>query len=441
MLCTRTSEANGAFDMEKTEYVAKMLRDGKLVEYQPKEFIDGVLTDKDIEMHVEQEPVLNVEVGAYTTWFDDPSTSVMLHYQTIDNTPVECLYRKEGDTDWLDVPLFSDEPYPLSSKRVRWFKLEGLESGTVYETKLKYHEQTHRFKTLPSAASDVKIALLSDQLNSRGGFNADAPIGFNTLKNNNLDAIVIAGDCVHDNSTGLEYWELFWGRFFDYQKSNNLMVPIIVCIGNHDGAVHNPDNTTSRLWVNTGATEDDVTFLYHFFSNLNADGYGTVDVSDYLSYVFLNSYHTRPIVGTQTTWLASVLSEREGRHIFPFFHTPPYPAWYSLSTPYAKGTRDNWTPLFTQHGVKIVGNGHEHAHVVTKKVTGDSLDPNGVVYTGQGHGMGNNTRGVNIDESTWYVDFVSAEEKGFDLIEFRQNGDVHLNKVNLQGDTLYSITL
>lgn len=152
-------------------------------------------------------------------------------------------------------------------------------------------------------------------------------------------------------------------------------------------------------------------------------------------------YHAQPIVGAQATWLESTFSAREDRHIFPYFHTPPYPAHYSLSSTYAKGARDNWTPLFTQHGVKIVGNGHEHAHVVTKKVTGDSLDPNGVVYTGQGHGMGNVTRNLNITESMWYVDYVDNTQKGFDIIEFRQNGDVHLNKVSLSGNTLYSMTL
>ncbi len=81
-----------------------------------------VTVDETFVWH-EEEVYENNEVGAYTTWYNDPSNSVMLHYITIDDSPVVCLYRKEGDLTWGVVALFEDKSFPNTSNRVRWFKL------------------------------------------------------------------------------------------------------------------------------------------------------------------------------------------------------------------------------------------------------------------------------------------------------------------------------
>lgn len=428
-------------NLKENDVIFKALRDDKLVEVDLKFFEDGQLKGLDFKTY--REPDLDVELGAYTTWFADPSTSVMIHYQTIDDTPVECVYRKQGSVDWLDVPLHADKPFPLTSKRVRWFKLEGLEPDTIYETRLRGHDTIHRFKTMPSVSSDIKVVMLSDQANNVPAYRTDAEIGMQTIHDNDVDVIVLAGDMVHDDSSRLNAWESYWDAYFKSERNNNMMLPMIVCLGNHDGWVDSGGTyNESLLWIHNSATKDDVLFAYNFFANLNDEAYGVIDVSDYMSIIFLNTYHTQPILGTQTTWLETTLSARQGRqHVFPYFHVSPYPSWYPDTLNYIYEVRDHWTPLFTQYGVKIAGSGHEHVHVVTKKVTGTSLDANGVVYTGQGHGMGNNTRGISIAPDEWFVDYLSNDVKGFDFIEFRQNGDVHLDKVNLQGNTLHSVSL
>lgn len=423
--------------MIKKEYTVKMLHNGRLVEYQPKMLVDNVLTDIEVESF--EESIINVEIGAYTTWFDDPSTSVMLHYMTVDDTPVECLYRKLGTNEWQTIDLYADKPFPNTDRRVRWFKLEGLTPDTEYETRLRNHEQIHRFKTMPSTQRDVKIVMISDQVNNESAFNAEAPDGFQTMYDNNVDAIIIAGDLVHDDGRRTSAWQTFWNGYFNAERANNLMLPMIACLGNHDGSIRDEQgNITSLLWYNNGARREHVVFAFNFFSNIEHESYGVIDVSNYLSFVYLDSNHTVPVTA-QTAWLDTTLASRSDRHVFPYWHVSPYPTYYSWAE--TQATRNNWTPLMTQHNIKLVGSGHEHVHLVTKKVTAGDLDDNGVVYTGQGHGMGNNTRGIRIDENEWYVDFISIEEKGFDLIEFRTNGEIHLNKVNLQGDTMYSITL
>lgn len=428
--------------MSKITYIPKTLYQGKLIELELKTLIDGDLTDLEIATYTEPpEPILGVEVGAYTTWFDDPSTSVMIHYQTVDSTPVECLVREEGSTEWQTIELFADKPFPNTSKRVRWFKLDGLTPNTTYETRLRYHETVHRFKTMPSTFQrSIKVAMVSDQINSEPNFRTEAPRGFQTMYNNNIDALIIAGDLVHDDGWRTSAWTTFWDEYFKAERSNNLLLPMIACLGNHDGRDTNPDNTTKNLlWYNLGARRSSVVFAFNFFSNIAEESYGVIDITDYMSFVYLDSGHTQPIQGDQTTWLENTLSARQGRQIFTFFHVSPYPAYYSYAE--TVGVRSNWTPILAQYGIKLAGSGHEHVHLVTKHVIGDNLDPSGTIFTGQGHGMGNNTRGLNITEDEWYVDFLSIAEKGFDIMEFRQNGEVYLKKVNLDGGVLFDLTL
>lgn len=382
----------------------------------------------------------NKEIGAYATWYNDPSNSVMLHYITVDSSPVECLYRKEGDLTWGVVSLFEDKSFPNTSNRVKWFKLEGLQSDSIYETKLNHHEQIHKFKTMPSTFTrSIKAILVSDQMNSEVNFQTEGVQGLNTMHDNNIDVLVIAGDAVHDDGLRTSAWQLWWEKYFEIERSRNLMIPMIVCLGNHDGRLYQADGSfKSLLW---NGKSSDVPFVYNFFSNIDDLAYGVIDIGDYFSFVFLNSYHTQPIVGTQTTWLNNTLDSRTNRCVFPFMHVSPYPTYYPYNEQINKWVREEWTPLFAQYGVKIAGSGHEHAHLVTKKVSGGDLDANGVVFTGQGHGMGNITRPTIIPNDTWYVDYLNNTQRGFDIIEFKVNGSIELKKVTLGGDIMYQKTL
>lgn len=389
---------------------------------------------------------LNItEIGAYTTWYADPSTSIMIHYQVIDiipntDNPVECLIKKESEFIWQTVELFADKEFPFTDRRVKWFKAEGLMPDTVYETKLKGSKNIHKFKTMPATHTrDIKVLATSDQMNSIPAFLAEAPQGFQTMLGNNIDVICIAGDAVHDDGNYTSGWFAFWDEYFKAMK-NNCMIPIMCCFGNHDGT----ETPTTVLWHYGGATKDNVVYHYNFFSNLNDNGYGAVDIGEYLSILFLNSGHTVPVLGDQTTWLQNTLQAKQGRHIFPFFHVSPYPGFYAgyySDEIVGIDMRAAWTPLFSQYGVKVVANGHEHVSLVTKRVTGNSLDANGVVYIGQGFGMGNITRGLGVTQDTWYVDYMSDTTKDFDVIEFKPDGNVVIKQLGLDGTVLYSKTV
>lgn len=383
---------------------------------------------------------INNEIGMYTTWNDDPSTNITLHYMMKNDEEVVCLIRQLGNVDWETVPLHSNKPFPFTDKKVKWFKVGGLIPNKIYETKLQGSSEIHRFKTMPSTfIRDINVSLISDNMNDRAQFNKESRLGFKMIIDKMTDVIVIAGDVVHGNGLYTDNWELFFDQYFKSIKKNDLVTPIVVAIGNHDGSGLNADGSIKHLmWHRAGARKSNVTFLYNFFSNLQDNGFGCIDIGNYMSLICLNSHHSYPVEGYQTEWLESRLIEREGKAIFPFFHVPPYPAWYGFNSTNSSGVRNAWTPLFTQYGVKIVGNGHEHAHIVTHKMTGDELDPNGVVYTGQGHGMGNVTRGLSSEEDTWFADYRQVGNKGIDFITFKTDNKVLLRKINFEGEIMYS---
>lgn len=386
----------------------------------------------------------DIEIGAFTSWFGDPSKETMVHYHLEKDEEVTCLLREEGSYDWEVIAIEKNLDFPKTKGKVKWFKMENLKENTIYETKLQGSTTIHKFETMPKDyIRDVEVALISDMANSPSEFRRELPIGLNTIHSKETDLIVIAGDGVHDDGYRYPQWLDFFNEYYKAEKEFGRMIPMIMCLGNHDGRVEDEDgNFKALIWYLSGARREHITFAYNFFSNLNDNAYGSIQISDYINIIYLNSFHTIEIQGEQTDWLETELkNSQDYKHIFPFFHVPPYPAFYEYSGIYSSQVRNTWTPLFTEHGVKIAGSGHEHAHVVTKKATLDQLDKDGVVYTGQGHGMGNTTRGLNIDKEDWFVDYIDISEKGFDFINFATNGNVILEKVNLHGELKHKVEL
>ena len=132
-------------------------------------------------------------------------------------------------------------------------------------------------------------------------------------------------------------------------------------------------------------------FFYAMFDGLFRDtGYATLDFGDYMSLVLLDSNHTTPIHGEQTSWLEKQLKEREENpNLFVFYHVPSYPSFrtYDLNAE-EKGTgaesRRHWVPLFQRYNVNAVFEHHDHTYKRTFPLVDGHKDKNGVPYLGDG---------------------------------------------------------
>ena len=112
-----------------------------------------------------------------------------------------------------------------------------------------------------------------------------------------------------------------------------------------------------------------------------------------MSLLLLDSNHTTPIVGEQTSWLEQSLKERQERNnVFAFYHVPSYPSVRPVDvnrlSDAESGTgaasRKHWVPLFERYNVDAVFEHHDHAYKRTHPLIDGRVDSNGIPYLGDG---------------------------------------------------------
>ena len=71
-------------------------------------------------------------------------------------------------------------------------------------------------------------------------------------------------------------------------------------------------------------------------------------------------------------------------HCFALYHVPAYPSVRYFRLPESCAIRRHWVPLFERYSVNAAFENHDHAYKRTHPLLGDSIDPKGVVYFGDG---------------------------------------------------------
>ena len=355
------------------------------------------------------------DLNWYCTWRDDPRYSIMLHLITEDPAITEMEYKKEGDSSWETISQEKCLEFLRTNKHIKWFELTNLDPGTRYETRVKDQDRLVKtFKTMPEELTgEIRLLLTSDVTHGNYVRTRDN-LGAGGLRNYSPNVAIFAGDIVHDDGFRVVRWVNFWRAWFDRAYTiDGDMIPIVAQLGNHEGGI---DSNSYGLWTPCGRMEI-IQYFYRFFPHpLVGDNqtYDVIDVGDYLTILSLDSNHVH-VAANQVNFIETVLAERENdinRTILPCFHVSPYPTMYGWDSARAPSLREHWTHLFSASSrVKIAHTGHNHTVGVSPKVTGDSLDDNGVVYTGQGASFGTSTRPVNNDTDNWWVDLALGTNK------------------------------
>ena len=177
---------------------------------------------------------------------------------------------------------------------------------------------------------------------------------------------------------------------------------MIVAIGNHE-------TITPGAWSPPSVhPPHSAKFFYSLF--LTPEKYKsnyTVDFSDYMSVVILDSNHTQT-VASQTSWLAGQLEERQSiPALFVCYHRPTYGTKVKQDD---LGVRTEWVPLFEQFGVDAVFENDHHTYKRTHPLLkGNVVKEGGVLFLGDG-AWGVKTR--KIPESTNDLPYMaSAQDK------------------------------
>jgi hypothetical protein len=285
-------------------------------------------------------------------------------------------YRATGAVEWLNSPV-TTQPFAGSSDQVLHSELKGLPAGKDIEFQI--HEKAvgdseiFRFRMPPQVSRPVRFVTGGDLYHSRGTMDR---MNRRAGEEDPLFAL-IGGDLAYANDVAIERW-------FDYVDSwtanartpDGRLLPKIVAIGNHEtlGAGYHPNDApgpeAARMFYS----------IFKFPEGKNATH--TVDFGSWLSFVMLDSGHTKTIA-SQNAWLEGALqARRDVPNLFVAYHRP---AWGSGVKEDSVEIQRDWCPLIERHRVTAVFEYDHHVFCRSHPIKGGVIDEtNGIPYLGSG---------------------------------------------------------
>jgi acid phosphatase type 7 len=361
----------------------------------------------------------------------DPTTTMTVQWHSKSTeTLSQVSYRKVGQENWHTQEGIYTQ-LTDSKTLVHTVELDDLEPGGNYQFALAEREGIYSFRTLP--------AVLKEPLQFIVG--GDAYYHLSTFRKMNRQIaarnpafVVVGGDIAYTNGKRAVYkskhWEINrWGTFFKEWKSTMLtsdgrMIPMVIVIGNHDIKGITPNHKSKH-------------FLFYELFALQEKGvsYRTFDVGNYLSLFLLDTGHSYHIEGQQTQWLEKSLAARENvSYKMAAYHMGAYPSAYPYSGSTPQKIRAGWTPLFDRYHLNVAFEHHNHAYKRTYPLKGGKVDPEGVIY------MGDGSWGVSPrkPKGLWYMEKI-AKANAVCLVTLTPSSS-QIEALNLRGEIIDSVS-
>lgn len=352
-------------------------------------------------LYINQDGLIARPPAVYLTWQTDPATTMTIHWHGDDEAEAsEVKYRKAGGDGAWQSSIGSSEPFPDTGRFIHTVELSGLEPDTAYEFEVQ--SRRHTFKTLPATLTrPVKFVSGGDVFQHQYLMNPMTEAAGRL----DPDFVVIGGDLAYADGKPEHVWR--WHVYFDsfyrhLRGADGRIIPHLVTIGNHETPSYYcqdaKDYAPGPEWQRKEAP-----YFYRLYAMPGLPGYNVLDIGDYASFFLLDTDHTAPITGAQTEWLAATLAARAHvPHLFPVYHVPAYPSVRELDGGRYTRIRETWVPLFEQAGITLAFEHHEHAFKITHPIRAGKVDPEGIVYIGDG-AWGVDTRVPHVAEHTWYL--------------------------------------
>ncbi|MEV6587896.1 purple acid phosphatase family protein [Streptomyces acidicola] len=343
--------------------------------------------------------------------------------------------------------------------------LDGLQPGTTYYYGVGHdgfdpaapgHRSTiASFRTAPASPERFVFTAFGDQ-----GVSKEAIENDKVLLRQDPAFHLHAGDICYANNTGHgEKSDLFnpstWDAFLKQTEPVAKSVPWLVTTGNHDmEAWYSPDGYGGQLarfsLPESGFDPRKAPGVYAFtYGNV---GVVALDANDVSYEIPANFGYTD---GEQTAWLSRTLKELRAEDSVDFIVVFFHHCMYSTSKHASDGgLRADWLPLFVEHKVDLVINGHNHAYERTDAIKngevgkplpiGASTNPerDGIVYVTAGGG-GKTLYGFDPDVKDSYEGHIREREsiESFVWTRSRQRKDetVEWSRVRYTGYSFLSV--
>ncbi len=315
----------------------------------------------------------------YLTWKEDPTSSMTIYWHTEgkQQAPSYIWYREKEAGTWqrLDasqIKLYKSDIFSHTAD------LKDLKSGSTYLFRIAEEPETYRFSTL-APGGPFHFAV--------GG---DAFFSFTLLREMNqqvlskeVDFVVLGGDLAYSNGLHhmwwrgagyeLKRWISFLKEWKKMRTEEGKLIPLIVTPGNHD------------VYGDGATPQEKGRRLNEFFPFPEGASYRALDIGESLSLFLLDTGHIYPVEGAQTAWLRSALEDRsQVSYKLAIYHISAYPAFYAYKGRLPTTIRTHWVPLFEQKGVLAAFEHHNHVFKRTFPIKEGGIDPEGVVYLGDG---------------------------------------------------------
>lgn len=363
--------------------------------------------------HASADPAAPRHVRA--VWTSDPATTVAMLWTTDQLGESNAVsYRQSDASEWNTIDCNRNEPFNgVATPCMHHAKLTALKPATKYHVVCQTDGQKSRefyFTTAPDDGREVSLLFGGD---SRSGLEARKQVNRmmarmvaeqTVAERPEILALAHGGDFIV-NGTKLDQWLVWLDHHQLTTGDDGRLLPIIPARGNHDmGPLFNQ---------------------VFGFPNLD-ENYYAVSLNAQVRLATLNTETST--AGTQRDWLAGELKQHRWRHRWYLaqYHKPAFPA---VKIP--SGALSNWVPLFEQYQLDLVCEADGHAIKRTPPIRNMKVDPEGVVYIGEGGlGVGQRTPKTN----RWYLQD-TADACGaahhVHLLTFReQQLDVRVVEVN-----------
>lgn len=331
-----------------------------------------------------------VFINAHTDYDVD---SVTVAYDRLDhyNTNRTLRYSEVSSAYKLD---FEDK----GRRAIHTTLLYNLQPETEYYYEIIYNNVTYfssNYKTLPSNGTHTPIVM------AIGGDVGSSDIGASvtsSLSANGPDVLIVGGDAAYDDGIQACYysWDMYFWGFEKYNAKMNRTIPFIVSVGNHDMGF----NALSEAKLDKQEMPLYFGFLPQHFRFDNTTGKDVMEVPDFSErktrfyHLIGNMLHFSLDSGyvetyeNQGVWMRQILPNYGGYVKFANYHVPIYPACVNvmdISVEHLQVAEDNFVSVFEEFGFKAIFENHVHMFKKTFPLKQGVVDPNGVVYFGDGN--------------------------------------------------------
>ena len=258
-------------------------------------------------------------------------------------------------------PFEADRP---SGVRIHRARFTGLEPGTSHDLTIEGVGGPWAFETAPAT---LDRPLVFAEGGDVGTGRYVRPLHEEAAAWDPLFGVV-GGDLAYADGLNVPKWVVYlqdWhaymrepggGRSTDGEPIDRL-IPMIVCIGNHEVQGGFGDDRAKAPLFNA------------LFASLfrGEDNHALLDFGGYLSFLLLDSGHTTDPGGAQTDWLVRSLEERTHvPHLFAVYHVPMYPSHRPVEGgsrgPARAAMRANWLEPFADFHVPVAFEHDDHTY-------------------------------------------------------------------------------